>query len=111
MGQPAVKNPKPAGIEEDRPVAGNLIVPYMVDASRTPIDFKAVDPDHVKRCATARRCGICGRKIRSGPLAFIGPNDGAPVLCGSMDARRVRQTCYEPVPVLIGPQHMARRRR
>jgi hypothetical protein len=48
----------------------------MVDASRTPIDFKEVDPDHVKRCATAKRCGICGRKIRHEKIALIGPRDG-----------------------------------
>lgn len=61
---------------ELRPKAGALVVPYMVDACRNPVDFRAVDEEHVKRCATARRCGICGAKIRSGPLAFIGPDDG-----------------------------------
>ena len=70
-----MKADKPTGLAA-RPIAGNLTVPYMVDASLNPIDFKAVDKDHVKRCATARRCGICGGKIRNGPLAFIGPNDG-----------------------------------
>ena len=61
---------------EARPVVGGLVVPYMVDATRNPVDFKIVDAEHVKRCATARRCGICGRKIRNGLIAFIGPNDG-----------------------------------
>lgn len=59
---------------EGRPKSGKLTVPYMVDESKHPIDFKAVDADHVKRCATARRCGVCGGKIRSGPIAFIGPD-------------------------------------
>lgn len=59
-----------------RPRVGHLVVPYMVDATRSPIDFKAVDADHVRRCAEERRCGICGSKIKRGPIAFIGPTDG-----------------------------------
>lgn len=61
---------------EQRPVVGNLTVPYMVDATQNPIDFKIVDAAHVKRCATGNRCGVCGGKIRRGPVAFIGPDDG-----------------------------------
>lgn len=60
----------------DRPKVGRLTVPYMVDATRDPIDFKALDAEHVDRCAIDGRCGICGHKIRRGPIAFIGPEDG-----------------------------------
>jgi hypothetical protein len=59
-----------------RPMVGRLTVPYMVDATRSPIDFKALDEVHVDECATRGRCGICGGRIRSGPIAFIGPDDG-----------------------------------
>lgn len=65
----------------ERPTAGRLTVPYMVDERRKPIDFKALDPDHVERCAKHRRCGICGGKIRSGPVAFIGAPDSAHRQC------------------------------
>lgn len=51
-------------------------VPFMVDATRTPLDFKVLDPIHVEECATRGRCGVCGRRIRRGPIAFIGPDDG-----------------------------------
>lgn len=51
-------------------------MPYMVDERRDPIDFRALDADHVRRCAEQTRCGICGRRIRRGPIAFIGPDDG-----------------------------------
>lgn len=57
-------------------MVGRLVVPYMVDATRSPIDFKALDPAHVDECATRTRCGICGGRIRQGPIAFIGPADG-----------------------------------
>lgn len=59
-----------------RPTVGRLVVPFMVDERRHPIDFKSVDPDRIERCATDGRCGVCGGKIRRGPIAFIGPNDG-----------------------------------
>lgn len=59
--------------DRQRPTVGGLTVPYMVDESRRPIDFKAVDNDHVERCARHQRCGICGGRIRKGPFAFIGP--------------------------------------
>lgn len=58
-----------------RPTVGRLTVPYMVDANRSPIDFKAVDAAHVEECATRSRCGICGSRIKRGPIAFIGPRD------------------------------------
>lgn len=61
---------------EPLPTVGKLVVPFMVDATRDPIDFKVVDPSHVELCATQGRCGICGRRIRRGPIAFVGPDDG-----------------------------------
>lgn len=60
----------------DRPTVHGLVVPFMVDATRNPIDFKVVDEGHVELCARQTRCGICGRKIKKGPIAFIGPDDG-----------------------------------
>lgn len=60
---------------ETRPTARGLIVPFMVDATRDPIDFKAVDGEHVAQCAADRLCGICGGAIPAGPLVFIGPDD------------------------------------
>ncbi len=48
----------------------------MVDATRSPIDFKALDAEHVALCATKGLCGVCGARIRRGPIAFIGPDDG-----------------------------------
>jgi hypothetical protein len=51
-------------------------VPFMVDATRVPLDFKVLDPSHVEACATRGRCGVCGRRIRRGPIAFVGPDDG-----------------------------------
>lgn len=61
---------------DQRPKVGRLVVPYMVDEDRRPVDFKAVDHGHVERCATEGRCGVCGGKIKRGPIAFIGPDDG-----------------------------------
>jgi hypothetical protein len=58
-----------------QPTVGRLTVPYMVDATRSPIDFKELDREHINRCLKHRRCGICGGRIR-GVLAFIGPADG-----------------------------------
>jgi hypothetical protein len=57
-----------------RLTVGRLVVPYMVDERRQPIDFKVVHPGHVAKCAQQRRCGVCG-KVINGYLAFIGPND------------------------------------
>lgn len=47
----------------------------MVDATRSPIDFKALDERHVDQCAQQRRCGVCGERIRPGKdrYAFLGP--------------------------------------
>ncbi len=59
-----------------RPMVGTLVVPFMVDATRSPIDFKALDPVHVELCATKGLCGVCGARIRRSPIAFIGPDDG-----------------------------------
>lgn len=60
----------------ERPMVGRLVVPYMVDEQRCPIDFKAVDEAHVEDCARHGKCGVCGGKIRRGPIAFVGPDDG-----------------------------------
>jgi len=54
----------------------NVTVPFMVDATRVPLDFKVLDPARVEECATRSRCGVCGHRIRRGPIAFIGPADG-----------------------------------
>jgi hypothetical protein len=61
---------------EARPTAGRLLVPFVVDATRDPIDFKALDSDHVRQCAIYHKCGICGGRIKSAPYAFVGPDDG-----------------------------------
>jgi len=61
---------------DTRPTAGGLTVPYMVDERVRPIDFKIVDQARVEACARQGRCGVCGGKIRRGPVAFIGPDDG-----------------------------------
>ena len=60
---------------DSRPTVGRLVVPFMVDATRSPIDFKALDQAHVDLCATKGLCGICGARIRRSPIAFIGPAD------------------------------------
>lgn len=61
---------------DDRPKAGGLRVPYMVQEKNEPIDFKRVNDAHVRRCASERRCGVCGGKIPLGRIVFIGPDDG-----------------------------------
>ena len=61
---------------ETRPTVGRLTVPYMVDEHQDPIRFTELDPDHVAECARRGRRGICGGKIKRGPIAFIGPDDG-----------------------------------
>jgi hypothetical protein len=61
----------------NRPTSGGLVVPYVVDARRQPIDFRHLQLGHVRKCAEDRRCGICGHQVRGAErLAFIGPNDG-----------------------------------
>ena len=58
-----------------RPTFKGLVVPYMVDAKKRPIDFKAVDKAHVDRCAQERACGVCGERVRPGKdrYVFLGP--------------------------------------
>ncbi len=58
-----------------RPRSGSLVVPFMVDATQVPIDFKAVDHGHVERCAREKLCGVCGLRIQWGRdlFAFLGP--------------------------------------
>lgn len=58
------------------PASQRAEIPFMVDATRSPIDFKVLDPGNVELCATRGRCGVCGRRIKRGPIAFIGPDDG-----------------------------------
>lgn len=60
----------------ERPTVGELTVPYMVEEANTPIDFKQVAPDRIEDCARNGKCGVCGGRIRRGPIAFIGPDDG-----------------------------------
>jgi hypothetical protein len=62
---------------KNRPTSGGLVVPYVVDARRQPIDFRQLQMGHVRKCAEDRRCGICGHQVRGiERLAFIGPKDG-----------------------------------
>lgn len=59
-----------------RPTVGSLTVPFVVDESVRPIDFRRLDLKRVERCAKHRRCGICGGRLDHGrPVAFIGPDD------------------------------------
>lgn len=61
---------------KERPTVGRLTIPYMVDETRNPIDFKRVDDGRIEDCAKHGKCGVCGHRIRRGPIAFIGPDDG-----------------------------------
>lgn len=70
----------PASRLARQPTVGRLTVPYMVDATRRPIDFKVLDVEHIRRCIRHRRCGVCGGRIR-GALAFIGPTDPGADAC------------------------------
>lgn len=85
-----------------RPTVGRLVVPYMVDATRSPIDFKALDPEHVDQCATKGRCGICGAKIRTGPIAFIGPADGRSCFADPWMHTACAAVALEQCPFLTG---------
>lgn len=85
-----------------RPKVGKLTVPYMVNDRRQPIDFKSVDPEHVKRCANHRRCGICGGKIRSGRLAFVGPDDGRRCFADPWMHEDCARLAMEQCPFLAG---------
>lgn len=87
---------------EARPRVGKLVVPFMVDATRTPIDFKAVDAEHVRQCAEDGRCGICGGKIRRGPIAFIGPNDGRACFADPWMHPDCAEVAMAQCPFLIG---------
>jgi hypothetical protein len=61
----------------NRPTVGGLIVPYVVDEQRQPIDFRALHHSHVNKCGYERRCAICGKNLVNGrAIAFIGPDDG-----------------------------------
>jgi len=85
-----------------RPTVGKLVVPYMVDATRSPIDFKALDQAHVAQCAARSRCGICGSRIRSGPIAFIGPDDGRTCFADPWMHPACAKLALEPCPFLGG---------
>jgi len=61
---------------DQRPRVGKMIVPFMVDERRVPIDFATTDARRVTACAERGLCGVCGGKIRRGPIAFLGPDDG-----------------------------------
>lgn len=84
-----------------RPSAGALTVPYVVDAERRPVDFKALDHEHVKRCATHRRCGVCGGRIR-GPLAFVGPDDGRRCFADPWMHESCARAAMQQCPFLAG---------
>jgi hypothetical protein len=84
-----------------RATVGGLTVPYIVDAERRPIDFKALDGEHVKRCATHRRCGICGGRIR-GPLAFVGPDDGRRCFADPWMHESCARVAMQQCPFLAG---------
>lgn len=86
----------------ERPSVGRLVVPYMVDATRSPVDFKVLDPDHVEKCANDGRCGICGGRIRKGPIAFIGPNDDRRCFADPWMHQDCAMLAMEQCPFLAG---------
>ena len=85
-----------------RPTVGKLTVPYMVDATRSPMDFKELDQAHVDECALRTRCGICGARIRRGPIAFIGPDDDRTCFGDPWMHPRCAQLAMEQCPFLTG---------
>lgn len=85
-----------------RPTVGHLTVPYMVDATRVPIDFKVVDEGHVELCARQTRCGICGGKIKRSPIAFIGPDDGRTCYADPWMHPSCAETAMQQCPFLTG---------
>lgn len=87
---------------EGRPTVGGLTVPFMVDERRNPIDFKAVDAAHVEDCARNGKCGVCGRKIRRGPIAFIGPDDGRTCFADPWMHRACSELAMAQCPFLSG---------
>ncbi len=84
-----------------QPTVGKLTVPYMVDATRRPIDFKAVDGAHIDRCMKHRRCGICGGRIR-GPLAFVGPDDARDCFADPWMHESCARAALQQCPFLAG---------
>lgn len=59
---------------DQRPRAGRLVVPFVVDETRHPIDFRENHMPRIRACADHRLCGICGGRIEIYErLAFIGP--------------------------------------
>jgi len=84
-----------------RPTVGHLVVPFMVDQRIEPIDFKAVHPGHVLKCARERRCGICGKPI-SGYLAFIGPDDSRDCFADPWMHPACGRLAMEQCPFLTG---------
>jgi hypothetical protein len=87
---------------DERPRAGALVVPYVVDEARHPVDFKAMDWEHVWLCAKEGRCGVCGGKIRSGPVAFIGPDDGRDCFADPWMHLECAQLAMRQCPFLAG---------
>lgn len=102
MTDPARSLPPGAVVLAGRPTVGRLVVPFMVDASRTPIDFKAVDAGHVEQCATRTRCGICGERIKRGPIAFIGPDDGRTCFADPWMHPECAEVAMAQCPFLVG---------
>jgi len=87
----------------DRPTVGGLTVPYMVDENKTPINFKAVDEDHVGRCARQQRCGVCGARIKQKePWAFVGPDDGRRCFADPWMHMRCARLAMQQCPFLAG---------
>lgn len=86
----------------ERPTVGRLTVPFMVDTTRVPISFAVLDKAHVAICAESGRCGVCGRKIRRGPIAFIGPDDGRTCFADPWMHRRCAETAMTQCPFLAG---------
>lgn len=86
----------------ERPKVAGLIVPFMVDQDRRPIDFKAVDSSHVSMCAKHTRCGVCGGKIRRGPFAFIGPGDGRTCFADPWLHQECASVAMQQCPFLAG---------
>lgn len=81
---------------------GRLTVPYIVDARRSPIDFKVLDEAHVRECATRTRCAICGRRIHRGPIAFIGPDDERTCFADPWMHPACAELALEQCPFLAG---------
>lgn len=85
-----------------RPTVGHLVVPYMVDATRSPIDFKVLDQAHVTQCAEKGLCGVCGGRIRTSPIAFLGPGDGRTCFADPWMHPSCADVALEQCPFLTG---------